>query len=59
MTPHKTNDPKHWHERAAQMRLLALSIKDDEVTTLMNDLADDYDKMADRAAQRANGEMPK
>jgi len=30
------------------MRALALTMKDTEVATLMNDLAADYDKLADR-----------
>jgi hypothetical protein len=36
------NDPNHWRERAAQMRALALTMKDTEVVILMNDLAADY-----------------
>jgi len=43
-----TNDPQHWRDRAAHMRALALTMKDTEVATLMNDLAADYDKLADR-----------
>jgi hypothetical protein len=45
-----TNDPNHWRDRAAQMRALALTMKDSEVVILMNDLAADYDKLADRVA---------
>ena len=47
--PSHTNDERHWRERAAHIR----AMKDQEAITLMTDLANDYDKMADRAAQRA------
>ena len=56
--PRRTNDPKHWRDRAAQMRALALTMTDSETTILMNDLAADYDKLADRAAIKANGKKP-
>ena len=42
MPQHNTNDPNHWLERAAQMRALALTMKDAEVIILMTDLAADY-----------------
>ena len=56
--PRRTNDPKHWRDREAQMRALALTMTDSETTILMNDLAADYDKLADRAAIKANGKKP-
>jgi hypothetical protein len=34
------------------MRALALTIKDAETVILMNDLAADYDKLADKAARK-------
>jgi hypothetical protein len=46
------NDPKHWRARAADMRALAANMKDAETIAIMNRLADDYDKLAERAAQR-------
>lgn len=49
-----TNDPKHWHDRAAEMRALANTMKDPETIAIMNRLADDYDKLAERAASRSN-----
>jgi hypothetical protein len=46
------NNPKHWRDRAAAMRALADTMKDAETIAIMKILADDYDKLADRAAQR-------
>jgi hypothetical protein len=46
------NDPKHWRDRAAEMRALADTMKDAETIATMQRLADDYDKLAERAAQR-------
>jgi hypothetical protein len=45
------NDPKHWRDRAAEMRALSLSdtMQDAETNAIMLRLADDYDKLADRA----------
>jgi hypothetical protein len=49
------NDPKHWRDRAAEMRVLADTMKDAETIAIMHRLAADYDKLAERAAQRRNG----
>jgi hypothetical protein len=49
------NDPKHWRDRAAEMRVLAVSASDMNTMAIMLRLADDYDRLADRAAMRANG----
>jgi hypothetical protein len=46
------NDPKHWRDRTAEMRAIASTMIDAETIGIMNRLADDYDKLADRAAQR-------
>ena len=46
-------DPSHWRGRAAQMRALAVDTKDGEAAALMLKLAEDYDKLADRAEMRA------
>ena len=48
-------DPKHWHDRAAHMRVLAATMDDVETRTIMLRLANDYDKLADRTARRADG----
>jgi hypothetical protein len=52
-------DPKHWSTRAAEMRMLASTMHDQEIIDIMNRLADDYDKLAERAEARKLGEMPK
>jgi len=54
-----SNDPKHWRDRAGQMRALAATMKDAETIKIMNRLADDYDKLADRAALRSDGKVPR
>ena len=46
-------NPSHWRERAVQMRALAVDTTDAEAAALMLKLADDYDKLADRAEIRA------
>ena len=53
MTLQSINDAKHWRDRAAEMRVLSGEMKDFEARTLMLKLANDYDKLADRAEDRA------
>lgn len=50
------NDPDHWRERATEMRALAAQAKDAETQAIMMRLATDYDKLAIRAAKRADGQ---
>ena len=52
------NDSKHWRDRAAEMRAIADWMKNAETQAIMSRLADDYDKLADRADIRANGGVP-
>jgi hypothetical protein len=47
-------DPKHWYARAAEMRTLADEIRDVEARAMMFRLANDYDKLGDRAAERTH-----
>jgi len=53
MTLQGIYDAKHWRDRAAEMRVLSDEMKDFEARTLMLKLANDYDKIADRAEIRA------
>ena len=55
MTPNHINDPQHWYDRAAEMRALAETMADARTKAMMLRLADDYDKLADRAAMRVQG----
>ena len=57
MTTSRVNNPEHWRDRAAEMRALARTVQDLEAIAIMNRLADDYDKLADRAGARSNGEV--
>jgi hypothetical protein len=53
MQPRSIDDvAAHWHERAAQMRVLADMASNDEAKVIMLHLADDYDKLGDRATDR-------
>ena len=51
MPAHTYDDPKHWYERAAEMRVLADEVANVEARRMMNKLADEYDKLGDRAAE--------
>jgi hypothetical protein len=53
------NNPKHWHYRAAQMRALAETMSDVDTKQIMLRLADDYDKLGDRVAKRAQDHQRK
>ena len=52
------NDARQWRDRAAEMRALADWMKDVDAAAMMLRLADDYDLLAHRADQRANGIKP-
>ena len=58
MTLQGLNDARHWRDRAAEMRVLSSEMKDFEAQTLMLKLANDYDKIADRAEVRAARDAP-
>ena len=49
MTLQGMNDAKHWRDRAAEMRVLSDFMKDAQAQRMMLKLANDYDKLADRA----------
>ena len=52
MPSRHVNDAQHWRERAAHMRALSLMMSDVEAQAIMQRLANDHDKLADRAATR-------
>ena len=58
MSTGDTNDPQHWRKRAAQMRALAVKMAGSEAAILINDLATDYEKLAERADIRNDGKRP-
>ena len=58
MTLQGLNDAKHWRDRAAEMRVLSVGMKDFEARTLMLKLANDYDELADRAEDRVARDKP-
>jgi hypothetical protein len=49
------NDPEHWHQRAEESRVLAEQMSDEISKQMMLRIADDYDKLAVRAAMRLQG----
>ena len=59
--PNRLNDAQHWRDRATEMRALAATNSDVEAARIMYRLADDYDKLAERADVRASsglGRLP-
>jgi hypothetical protein len=54
ISPH-FNDPKFWHERAEEARVLAEQMSDETAKKMMLRIAEDYDKLAVRASQRLGG----
>jgi hypothetical protein len=47
------NDPEHWHKRADEARSLADDMKDEISKQMTLQIADDYERLAKRAEQRA------
>jgi hypothetical protein len=54
---HYINDPKHWLDRAAEMRALAHDIKDMKARESMVRIAEEYERLAHRAEKRSNGQV--
>jgi hypothetical protein len=57
--PSFINDPEHWRSRAREARAIAEQMIDADSRSAMLRIADDYDRLAERAAQRAAGRSPK
>jgi hypothetical protein len=53
MRTNQTNDSKHWRDRTAQIRGIAITMQGTGAAVLMGDLANDYDKMADKNERQA------
>jgi hypothetical protein len=52
------NNPRHWTDRAEQMRALAEETKDESAKQTMLRIAADYDRLAERAQARSDGRSP-
>jgi len=52
MPPRHLNDAKYWRDRAIELRLVVDGYLDKTAAATFLRLADDYDKMADRAEDR-------
>jgi hypothetical protein len=51
--PSYINDPEHWRKRAEEMRSLADDINDEKTKQTMLRIAADYERLAERAEERA------
>jgi hypothetical protein len=58
MPEHPINDPEHWLKRAKEARALAEQIDDPEAKRTMLKNADEYERLAHRAKERAAGRLP-
>jgi hypothetical protein len=59
MPEHPINDPEHWLKRAKEARALAEQIDDPEAKRTMLKNADEYERLAHRAEERAAGRLPR
>jgi hypothetical protein len=47
------NDPEYWRSRAEEARAVAVQMTDPRTKAIMLSIAQDYEKLAGRAEQRA------
>ena len=47
------NDPEYWRSRAEEARAVAVQMTDPHTRAIMLSIAQDYEKLAERAEQRA------
>ena len=59
MPSHIFDNPKHWRQRAEQARALAEQMSDPASREMMVGIAKDYERLAERAEQRAQEERKK
>jgi hypothetical protein len=52
------DNPEHWRQRAQEMRTLADDMRDLVATATMLEIADQYDYLATRAAERLRSPKP-
>jgi hypothetical protein len=58
MVSHFINEPEHWRARADEARILAKQMNDAEAKVAMLRIAEDYERLAQRAEGRTLGRRP-
>jgi hypothetical protein len=58
MITHFVNESDHWRVRAEQARILARQMGDSESKDAMLRIAEDYERLAKRAEDRASARLP-
>jgi hypothetical protein len=51
--PHIVHDPEHWRSRAVEARAIADGLTDPDAKCSMLKIAEEYERLAERAGQRA------
>ena len=54
----KFDDPDYWRKRAEEARAVAVQMLDPHTKAIMLSIAQDYQKLAERAEQRARATTP-
>jgi hypothetical protein len=57
--PRLIDNPEHWRARAEETRAIAEKLLDPEARRMMREIADRYEKLAERAERRRAGEPEK